>query len=184
MKNINLFFGIGLLIVSLISLCFAFFETAKYVYVDYPCRLGLGPRLEVKEGTRIWYCINLWPRNAVSGGIVYAYGSSNENRVIIPRQGIVPTLFLERQNDILIVNGHILNPKERYDRFLWQFSWNIWLIFTANLTIQNGGLIDDVLQVYGDIEEGWLPQPLGIILTILAILLILKGSTKIRNDAS
>jgi hypothetical protein len=159
--------------------------------IDYPCELGLGPGPSADASTRITYCISWWPRNAISGGGVAAYGASDQDRVeISPTGAFGKSLTVERQEQILIVNGQTLQVGETCSWSYWLPSLNPWLLLTSRLTIVNRGMVGtvrkmdqdqiieietDAMYLSGDLTEGWAPNPLGLACLLIGVWLLAQG---------
>ena len=69
----------------------------------------------------------------------------------------------------------------RYETVRWTATRNPWIILTNRFEVRNEGLISfdsiappDVLFISGDVQQGWLPSPLGLILIFVGMLLILR----------
>lgn len=167
--------GIALIVISLLCLAVAVCQVTPVMYVDFPCQAGLSPGYEVNPDTRIAYCISIWPLRAISGGAIYAAGSASQDTVTA---GI---LKLERQGQILVVNGQRLAPGETYRKVQWRPSVNPWLIFTFQLVVRNDGVLEDVLYISGDVYEGWVLNPLGTLILVGGIWLTVQGARERRR---
>jgi hypothetical protein len=159
--------------------------------VDFPCEwFGRPPSLaeaEVDAATRIAYCLSLYPRSRW-GGAPYVYGATAEDKVTLsPPVLWHGNLVLERQEKAIIVNGQILQPGETYTRFRWFPSLNPWLVLTVHLKVTNGGILEDhsvateAVYVSGDVNEGWLPGPLGLIILGVGVWLLVRGVKEQRS---
>lgn len=82
-------------------------------FIDFPCYYYGIPeaRLQIQVDTRIAYCISYCPRG-VGGGAVYTNGVSNENRIYIPSKSIVDEIVIERDQNVINVNGKVLLPHD------------------------------------------------------------------------
>ena len=62
----------------------------------------------------------------------------------------------------------------------WVLSINPWLLYVNHLTIQNAGVDTTIgaLFVTGEVYESWLPNPIGLIVLIVGIILIATGKRK------
>jgi hypothetical protein len=142
----------------------------KGLAVDFPCHVlppGFIEQDAVVE-TRIVYCISLYPRY-VEGGDIYRNGVSSENHITIaPTSFWYGNLVLERHDDDISVNGHILQPGETRTWVRWFPSINPWLLLITHFTVTNSGPIDsvahDAIYIFGEVSEAWLPNPLGLII--------------------
>lgn len=168
--------GTILIILSVLSFVAAICQIFPYYFIDFPCFDDYYTNLEFAPDTRITYCMSIEPRQALSGGGVYANGTSNEDEVE------VDIFAFKREDQILYVNGHPLQPQERYNTTIWKSSINPWLIFTTRCEIWNYGLVkgklsepDDVLNILGFFSEGWLPNPFGLIILVGGIWLRRQG---------
>jgi hypothetical protein len=89
-----------------------------------------------------------------------------------------------RENQVLLTNGHRLQPQESYSSFAWRLSTNPWLLITKASEIRNEGVdrnsSDGMLLVVGDVNEGWFPNPLGLVILMTGIWLYRNG-VKDRN---
>src|SRR5688572_19188277 len=129
------FIGIVLIILSVFSFVAAICQIFPYYFIDFPCFDDYYTSLEFAPETRITYCMSIEPRQALSGGGVHARGTSNVDDVE------VDIFSFRRENQILYVNGHQLQPQERYNTTIWKPSINPWLIFTTRYEIWNYGLV-------------------------------------------
>ena len=166
--------GIVLLVISVLALAIAFCQIVRIGFVDFPCFDEQVRQQEISSDTRIVYCVSIWPRQAISGGAIYDDGTSNQDEIK------VRDLNLRRDEQILFVNNHSINPNESYKMVLWSASINPWLIFTNSFEIKNEGITSmgsnvPVLYVSGDVHEGWLPNPLGLIILGVGIWLFRQG---------
>jgi hypothetical protein len=167
-----------LIILSLLTLAIAVFQIVPTFLVDFPC---MGPDewgypQDITQDTRIGYCISLYPLKAISGGGIYASGSSDQDEITVGE------LVFRREDEILYVYGQTLQPGEMYKTTLWRLSANPWLIFTTRFEIRNDGIMPtessaspNMLFVSGDASEGWLPSPLGLIMLVGGIWLFARG---------
>jgi len=166
------------MVISLILLVIAIIQVMPNVLVDFPCQAGLGPRPEINEQTRLAYCISFWPLRA-SGGMVYDVGASGQDKTVIGRQDSFPgELTLERRGEVLLVSNQTLQAGEAYHEVRWAPSLNPMLVFTARFEVSNEGLAEDALYVSGDVYEGWLPNPMGLIMLGASAWLFLRERRK------
>jgi hypothetical protein len=112
----------------------------------------------------------------------------DETTVIGQRDLALGALTLARQEQVLVVNGRALQPKESYNGFGWRLALNPWLLLTARVTLTNEGIAptrnevsSNAILVSGGVYEGWLPGPIGIIGLIIGIWLIKRGNQERRN---
>jgi len=160
-------------------------------YVDFPCPDEQSMPDIIPASTKIAYCISWFPRG-FSGGGIYVVGDSDEEHVVMPKRPILPfwygDLVLEKRGQNLVVNGRLLLPGRKY----WQLNVfptvNPWLLLSASLTVVNHGydnrwssMATDAIYVFGDLREGWLPNPLGMIILGTGIWLLVRGIRKTRH---
>jgi hypothetical protein len=170
------FLGILFLAASLLTLPQAIRQVQPIpVVMDFPCEADQDVRQEgMDASTRIAYCLSLWPFNMGGGGI-YALGISSQD------EAAVTGLHFRRDGQMLYVNNHPVDIHGRYETMRWIATRNPWIILTNRLEVRNEGLISfdsiapaDVLFISGDVQQGWLPSPLGLILIFVGMLLILR----------
>jgi hypothetical protein len=178
--------GVVLIVLSILTLPIAVFQVVPTFLVDFPC---MGPDewgypQDITQSTRIGYCISLYPLKAFSGGGIYASGSTAQDEIT------VDPLVFKRADEVLYVNSHPLQSGEVYKTTLWKLSANPWLIFTTRFEIRNDGFtsVDSsstakMLFVSGDASEGWLPNPLGLIILVGGIWLVARGKEE-QNQMS
>ena len=155
--------------------------------VDFPCEWFGDPTAlaKVNSDTRIAYCISVFPRSK-GGGAPLVYGSTTEDGIRIDVYG---SLDLQRQEDVLLVNNHILKNGETSNRHLVSLTLNPWLLATTDLSVQNEGVLKteanhsgdpayDILQVSGDAYEGWRFTPLGFIFWGIGVSLLVLDKTQ------
>src|SRR6266508_3408812 len=168
--------GIVLIVLSVLTLAIGFCQIVPLGFVDFPRFDDMVRQQEINSDTRIVYCISILPRQAISGGAIYDEGTSNQDEIK------VRDLNLKRDEQALLVNNHPVNPQESYETVLWRASISPWLIFTSRFEIKNEGITSigssdpsNVLYVSGDVHEGWLPNPLGLIILGVGIWLFRQG---------
>jgi hypothetical protein len=176
--------GVIMIIAALWTLLLSLCAVMPQGYVDFPCLAGPGPRPEVITTTRIAWCISWWPRTAVSGGAVYAVGSTEQDRAAIEPDYAYHygPLSVERQGDTLVVNGQALTPGATYRTSYSAVTLSLWAYMTAELAVTNKGVVKyaygmdpkaiQALDLSGDLHEGWAVSPLGPALLIGGILLL------------
>lgn len=146
------------------------------VIMDFPCEGDQDVHQEgMDASTRIAYCLSLWPFNMGGGGI-YALGTSSEN------EAAVTGLHFRREGETLYVNSRQVHTGGLYETVRWTATRNPWVILTNRFEVRNEGLISfdsiaapDVLFISGDVQQGWVPNPLGLILLFAGMLLLLRG---------
>jgi hypothetical protein len=156
--------GIVLLVLSLVALPVAFCQVTPIGFVDFPC-LGQQIDLEnISSDTRLAYCVSIWPRQAISGGGIYDYGTSNQDEIRVD-----PFVF-RREDLTLFVNNHPIKPGETYTTTRYSVL-NPWVVLTSRFELKNDGPLSEqsslsasVLSGSGDVYEGWFPNPLGFII--------------------
>ena len=145
------------------------------VVMDFPCEGEQDVHQEgMDAGTRIAYCLSLWPFNMGGGGI-YALGISNEE------EASVTGLHFRREGETLYVNNRQVHSGGLYETVRWTATRNPWVILTNRFEVRNAGLISfdssappDVLFISGDVYQGWVLNPLGFILLFAGMLLVLR----------
>jgi hypothetical protein len=171
--------GITLIIYTTVMLGTIPLWTNRWGYVDFPC-YWYGDTLHLTKpnaSTRIAYCISLYPRNAYGAGPLL--GSSTEDKgVMIGASGLLKLrglINLQRQGDILLVNGRVLQVGETYVQHIYSYTLNPWLLAATDLGVKNDGVrtttsngsenIDaNILFVSGDAKEKWVHTPMGLAL--------------------
>jgi len=141
--------------------------------IDFGCEwFGHQPRIEAN--TRIAYCISWSPRDR-GGSAVFTEGTVTEER-IRTRSLVVGYigLDLERQEQTLVVNGHVLQPGETFEESYAFVSFNPWVVPTAVLTVKNEGIVrsamidgnpivSDSLFASGLLKERWTRTSSGFV---------------------
>ena len=170
------FLGILLVVIAVITLVQAVGHVQPLpVIMDFPCSGEEDVRQEgMDANTRIAYCISFWPFNMGGGGI-FALGTSDQE------EAQVSGLRFRRDGETLYVNNRRLSINGRYETVRWSASRNPWLILTNRFEIKNNGLIaassnepPDILFISGDVQQGWIPNPLGLIMLAAGMVLILR----------
>ena len=177
MKSLpKLLLGILLVVISIITLVQAVDNVQPIpVVMDFPCSGEEDIRQEGMDAdTRLAYCISFWPFNMRGGGI-FAVGTSDQD------EAQISGLRFRREGETLYVNNRRLNISNRYETVRWSASRNPWLILTNRFEIKNSGLISadstsppDVLFISGDVQQGWSPNPLGLVMLAAGMVLILR----------
>jgi hypothetical protein len=170
------FLGILFIATSVITLPQAIRQIQPLpVGMDFPCEGEEDVRQEgMNANTRLAYCLSFWPFN-IGGGGIYALGTSDQE------EARVSGLHFRREGETLYVNNHALPLSGRYETVRWTMQQNPWLILTNRFEIKNAGLISvssdeppDVLFISGDVQQGWLPNPLGLIMLAAGMVLLLR----------
>jgi hypothetical protein len=172
----------ALAVLMLVAVIFWFFPGAN---IDFPCEWFGYPRSLTSLDMQVAYCLSYWPHYAISGGAIYAYGASNESRIVLsPQAPWYGNLILERQGQVLIVNDQPLQSGETYSTFRWFPTLNPWLLSTAHFTVKNEGMLGKTIEgsrsptaiyVSGDVREGWLPNPIGFMILGVGVMLLVSG---------
>jgi hypothetical protein len=138
---------------------------------------------------RLFLCISIYPRGWEGGGTI-AQGPEFSDT------WSGNSINLERRGDTLIVNGESLEPQASTSWSRAYPTLNPWLLETARTTISNRGVFDcyqvleddavktttvDALYAYGGVSEGWLPNPLGLVIVGVGIWLVVRGVIKHRR---
>lgn len=177
--------GLLLICISILALSVAFCQVVPLGYADFPCFEKFIFLENVKPDTRIIYCISFWSYRAISGGGVYDSGASKQDEIK------TDDFVFRRNKDVLYVNNETINPGEIYKKTHWAASINPWLIFTQRFEIKNEGVESknaespvDVLYISGDVYEGWMPNPLGLIMLGSGVWLLAEswGNKKQETD--
>jgi hypothetical protein len=154
--------------------------------------MGYGPvepRYDVEElgQARMFLCISVYPRSW-AGGATIAQGPEFSDTW--SGRGI----DLERQGETLVVNDKSLGTGESSSWLRVYPTLNPWLLETTRTTLSNRGVFDcyqvlgedtverqsiDALYVYGGISEGWLPNPLGLVILGIGIWLLVRGIVRL-----
>ena len=174
-----------MIILCVLSLAIGFCQIVPLGFVDFPCFDEMVRQQEIDSDTRIVYCISIWPRQAISGGAIYGEGTSNQNEVTVRE------LSFKRSGQTLFVNNHALNTGEVYKTTKWTLSISPWVLFTRRFEITNEGLFTpseastptDVLYVSGNVYEGWLINPLGLLILGCGIWLFRQGKKELKQES-
>lgn len=170
------FLGVLFLAASVLTLPQAIRQVQPVpVVMDFPCEADQDVRQEgMDASTRIAYCLSLWPFNMGGGGI-FALGTSDQD------EAQVSGLHFRRDGQMLYVNNRPVDVGVRYETTRWRATRNPWVILTNRFEVRNRGLISadsiapaNVLFISGDVHEGWIPNPLGLILILAGMVLILR----------
>ncbi len=200
---LSLVLGIVLILVAGLALLAAICAVASKGNVDFPCfdlqegecLMGYGPaepgcEVEGLSRARLFLCISVYPRGWAGGGTI---AQGPEFSDAWSGDGI----NLERQGDMLIVNGESLAPEASTSWFRAYPTLNPWLLETTYTTISNRGVFDcyqvlgeeavetttiDALYVYGGVSEGWLPNPLGLVIAGLGVWLLIRGARGFKGN--
>jgi hypothetical protein len=171
------FLGILFIVTSVITLPQAIRQIQPIpVVMDFPCEGEEDVRQQgLNANTRLAYCLSFWPFNMGGGGI-YAVGTSDQE------EARVSGLHFRREGETLYVNNRPLRLNNRYETERWTMPRNPWLILTNRFDIKNAGLISassgepaDVLFISGDVQQGWILNPLGFIMLTAGMVLLLRG---------
>ena len=167
--------GYILTFISIVSLFIMYFQVRRTWYADFPCsyEYQLGRPVENSDSV-ISYCVTYIMRKVQSGGGIYSEGESSTNTVSI--KGWYNPIDIERVDTEINVNGKLLEKGESTTWFEYYPTINPWVINNIRMTVTNQGHLDDSDAVYveGEIREGWLLNPLGMILLALGIYLVRK----------
>jgi hypothetical protein len=196
----SLVFGIVLITMAVLALIVAFCTIVPKGNVDFPC-FGLeadgcltsyyGSERPISEA-RMFLCISIYPRGWSGGG---AIAEGPELSDTWSGDGIA----LERQGEKLRVNGKLLVSGESTTWVRVRPTLNPWLLESSTTEISNRGVYDcyrtveedkvetqtvDVLYVDGDVGEGWLPNPLGLVILGVGIWLVVRGAKQLTSGPS
>ena len=172
----KLLLGILLVVLSIITLVQAVRNVQPIpVVMDFPCSGEEDVRQQgMNASTQLAYCISFWPFNMNGGGIL-AVGTSDQDETQ------VSGLRLRREGETLYVNNRPLDRGVHYETVRWSVTRNPWLILTNRFEIRNDGLIadssgmtPDVLFISGDVFQGWMPNPLGLVMLAAGMILVLR----------
>jgi hypothetical protein len=197
---VSLVSGILLILLAGLTLLAAICAVVPKGNVDFPCfdlgsgecLMGYGPGYDVEElnQARMFLCISVYPRGWAGGGTV---AQGPEFSDTWSGSGI----NLERQGDRLIVNGKSLAVGESSSWFRVYPTLIPWLLETTHTKIVNRGVFDcyqvlgedtvdrqdiDALYVYGGVSEGWLPNPLGLVILGIGVWLLVRGIIKRKRE--
>ncbi len=173
--------GLGLLILMGSLALLALYQERRHLADRVACADQGMARMDVlmTRGVRMVYCLDFRGRDMLSGSAVYTLGSAVDDRIFIgdeKNDGFGP-IELRRDGDQLRVNeGRPLRRGQSTSMMRFYRQLNPWLLATNVLVIHNAGmdLDDDILMVHGSLQEGWLPGPTGVLLTLLALALMRK----------
>ncbi|MBV6403026.1 MAG: hypothetical protein CNIPEHKO_03348 [Anaerolineales bacterium] len=175
--------GVILIALSVLAAAIGVCQITPLADLGMPCWDADIDRQEINSSTRIVYCINFVPLDAVSGAWVDA-GSTDQNEIAVRE------IHLRRDGQILFINNHMLSTGETYDGIRWTPSVNPWILFTRGFVIKNEGLftsiesptITDALYVSGNVYEGWRINPLGFIILGSGIWLFWQGKKELKQE--
>ncbi len=193
---LSLVVGILLILCAGLALLAAICTVSPKGNVDFPCfdlesggcLMGYGPvepgyDVEALHEARLFLCISVYPRGWEGGGTI---AQGPELSDTWSGSGIT----LERQGETLVVNGKSFGIGESSSWLRVYPTLNPWLLETTRTTISNRGVFDcyrilgedaiekqaiDALYVYGGVSEGWLPNPLGLVILGIGIWLVVRG---------
>jgi hypothetical protein len=149
------------------------------MFADFPCSYEYQSGMPVQDtNSRISYCISFIGRHVISGGGIYAAGESINNEFTI--SSAYPTyepIHIKRVGKTIFVNEKPLENREAYNWWKAGLTLNPWVINTAYFEVRNMGAliqneVTDTIYVEGEIREGWIPNPFGLILMAVGIYLI------------
>ncbi len=171
--------GLGLLLLMAGLALLALYQERRHLADRVACADHGMARMDVlmTRGVRMVYCIDFLGRDTLGGTAVYTLGSSVEDSIALgddKNDGFGP-IELQRDGDQLRVNGgRPLKRGQSFSMMRFYRQLNPWLLATNMLVIHNAGidLDEDILMVHGSLEEGWLPGPTGVLLTLLAVALM------------
>ena len=168
--------GTTLIVLSILFFILAIYQVIPSLEFNSPCSTFDSTELAVPTEAQIAYCVN--NNLTFSGTGFYGNGYSTTDQVTMD------IFSFRRENQVLLTNGHRLQPQESYRSFAWRLSTNPWLIITKTSEIRNEGInssvSDGVLKVVGDVNEGWFPNPLGLVILMTGVWLYRNG-VKDRN---
>lgn len=163
--------GITLMVLSVLFFLFGIYQVIPSLEFSSPCSTFDFAELAAPPEAQIAYCVN--NNLTFSGTGFYGNGYSLADEVTMD------IFSFRRENQVLLTNGQRLQPQESYRSFAWRLSTNPWLIITKTSEIRNEGVnrsgSDGVLMVIGDVNEGWFPNPLGLVLLMTGIWLYRNG---------
>ncbi len=187
MKYLKYTLGILLVVIVGIYTIAALRQMKRSWYADFPCGSDAydSPAILVKPGVRVAYCIDYKGRYVISGAGIYAEGASTQDRLTVTsnyEEGFEPVV-LKREDEILYVNNRALHKNQLYSDWNWYPSSNLMLLFANHLTIRNAGIDGsrNVLFATGEVKEGWLPNPIGLSILVVGIVLIWSAGKKGRS---
>ncbi len=171
--------GLGLLILMGSLALLALYQGRRHLADRVACADHGMARMDVlmTPGVRMVYCIDFLGRDVLSGSAVYTLGSAVDDRIFIgdEKNDGFGQIELRRDGDQLRVNGgRPLRRGQSTSTLRFYRQLNPWLLATNILVINNAGinLDEDILMVHGSLQEGWLPGPTGVLLTLLALTLM------------
>lgn len=173
--NIIRAFGILLIVWSLFSILEANGLTQTNIAYDNFCSR------DISQDTRIAWCIRSKYLQAL--GFVENGGTTNLNEIT------VDGLKFRRDEQTLFVENQPLQVGERYDVVRKNPFRNPWLRLTTRYVIVNNGFNlpepsmsgIDALYITGDVNEGWQPNPLGLIILVGGIALVILGNRGMKR---
>jgi hypothetical protein len=174
--NIIRAFGILLIVWSLFSILEANGLTQPNIAYDDPFACSRISE-NISHDTRIAWCISSTYLQGL--GPDYNGGVTNLNETTIDG------LKLRREEQTLFVENQTLQIGERYEVVRQTPFANPWLILTTHYLIVNNGLNlpepsmsgINALYITGAVNEGWQPNPLGLIILVGGIALIVLGQS-------
>lgn len=139
---------------------------------------------EASNNPRIVYSIDhrardgkTWPSDPFD-----ARGISHKEKIVLEAPAFwCGSLTLENRDQVLLVNGQPIKVGESYNRRYWFFSWNPWVFLTTQFEVANQGALRQGRAIYvcGEIKEGFLPNPLGLL--VLGVLAVLAGKEALEE---
>lgn len=186
-KSVKFRLGVILICVSVMFVLAAFAQMYRNEYADFPCDYyaGYSPNNPNEPAAALTYCIDYMGRHVVSGAGIYAQGSSKQNTLTVDstREEGFNKIVLEREGETLIINGEKFAPGQYYSTLRWFPSFNPWLLYANFLTVLNRGVDNQSgsLVVTGEVNENWLPNPVGLIILFAGLKLITSDHKKVAE---
>ncbi len=178
--------SIFLLLVLLVSFVKGFFLDVQPIYVDFSCESALSIHKPLVADARMVYCVNLWPRNVLGGGTIYAEGSVVDQSFFLPGVDNVPSQMIHLSNGGIQINETFVEFNQTYKRSYYKIPDNPWLIYVDEVTLKasppSGS--NTFIYVTGDIVQRKIVSPIGILLLIFLIFTIARRPQRRRSRAA
>jgi hypothetical protein len=190
--SLSLRLGQGLVAFSVLTLLAVLPCSAKLGAGDFPC--STMPTFYVYEDTRLAYCIDWYIRWAYGGG-AYAVGAQPQELLDLPpHEGVPFHVTIQRQGDLLLVNGHTLAVGQSYEDDHRSVSLNPWMAATSHLEVTNDGsaasfpvliaeIPVDAVYMSGEVRESWAISPVGPLLLVMGVALLIREGRQTAEAA-
>jgi hypothetical protein len=188
--SIMILIGIIIVLFTCIFIPIGYYQNIPSLFIDFPCPED--PYFNIHD-KKVIVCISLFPREAISGGGIYYEDTTNNDTFIIelPETGNSSILLNEmekrnkviviREENIILLNNIKYAPGEGYYRNYYYLQWNPWIWHTLEINVENKGISDqngNALYIFGEVKEGWIVSPIGLVILFIGVCLLLIGLRK------